>query len=94
MTKKKRSTISKNKIGKKRTNFRNESNRIFLFESLSLKRDLITSYWHRTIGDDVSPTLRDFARFWDENMMKTTHLVYRVNCQTVSEYIVIRESLW
>ncbi|CAF1161140.1 unnamed protein product [Adineta steineri] len=59
-----------------------------------LNRDIITSYWHRTLSDDVSPSLNDFALFWDQNMMKTTHLAYRVNSQTLTEYILIRETLW
>ncbi|CAF4315704.1 unnamed protein product, partial [Adineta steineri] len=58
-----------------------------------LNRDIITSYWHRTLSDDVSPSLNDFALFWDQNMMKTTHLAYRVNSQTLTEYILIRETL-
>ena len=27
-------------------------------------------------------------------MVKTTHLAYRVNSQTLTEYILIRETLW
>jgi hypothetical protein len=27
-------------------------------------------------------------------MIKTTHLAYRVNSQTLTEYILIRETLW
>lgn len=30
----------------------------------------------------------------DQSMIKTVHLSYRVNCQTLTEYIVIRETLW
>jgi hypothetical protein len=32
--------------------------------------------------------------FRDETMIKTTHLAYRVNSQTLTEYILIRETLW
>ncbi|CAF0909203.1 unnamed protein product [Adineta ricciae] len=60
----------------------------------SLDREILTSYWHGKQADDVSPALRNFALFWDQTMMKTTHLAYRVNAQTVTEYILIRETLW
>ena len=33
-----------------------------------------------------------FAR--DRTMINTTHLAYRVNTQTLTEYILIRETLW
>ncbi|CAF1078845.1 unnamed protein product [Rotaria sordida] len=59
-----------------------------------LDREIIPSYWYRTLSDNVSPALRDFALFWDQTMIKTTHLAYRVNSQTLTEYILIRETLW
>ncbi|CAF3680517.1 unnamed protein product [Rotaria socialis] len=59
-----------------------------------LDREIISSYWHQTLSDGVSPSLRDFALFWDQTMIKTTHLAYRVNSQTLTEYILIRETLW
>ena len=51
---------SNNKIGKQNT-FTSFS----LFSNSSiLEQELVTSYWHRTLSDDVSPSLRDFALFW------------------------------
>lgn len=36
---------------------------IFSISSI-LDQELVTSYWHRTLSDEVSPSLRDFALFW------------------------------